>query len=346
MSKLFDKLIKNSTLDMVSGIQDSKIYNEKDMIKTNVPMINVALSGSVEGGLSPGVTVMAGESRMFKSGFSLFLAAAYLKKYPDSVMLFYDVEFGTPKSYFEGFDMPMDRIIHCPLLNIEQLKFDMSAQLDGIERGEKVIIVVDSIGNMASKKEAEDAVEGKGAQDMSRAKQLKAFFRIITPHLTIKDIPMIVVNHVYKEQNSMYPATVVSGGSGPFLAADNIWIITRRADKNTKTNKVEGYDFCINIEKSRYTKEKSKFYISITHKGGINRYSGLFDDAVEAKFIIQSGSWFSNVNSETGEVEGTKFYRKDIEDNSEYWEKMLQNKKFTNYIKEKYKLPTLNMSSD
>ncbi len=36
-----------------------------------------------------------------------------------------------------------------------------------------VIIVVDSVGNLASKKEVDDALEGKSVADMTRAKQMK-----------------------------------------------------------------------------------------------------------------------------------------------------------------------------
>ena len=55
------------------------------------------------------------------------------------------------------------------------------------------------MGNLASKKEVEDAEAGKSVADMSRAKAFKSLFRMVTPHLTLKDIPLIVVNHTYKE---------------------------------------------------------------------------------------------------------------------------------------------------
>ena len=47
---------------------------------TDVPMMNVALSGSIDGGLSPGVTILAGPSKHFKSSFSLKIASAYMQK--------------------------------------------------------------------------------------------------------------------------------------------------------------------------------------------------------------------------------------------------------------------------
>lgn len=132
------------------------------------------------------------------TGFTLLLMKAYMDKYPESVCLFYDSEFGTPQAYFDTFGIDTSRVIHTPLTDIEQLKFDVMTQLEGIKRGDRVFIALDSAGNIASKKEVEDAIAGKSVADMSRAKQLKSLFRMITPHLKIKQLPMVVVNHIYQ----------------------------------------------------------------------------------------------------------------------------------------------------
>ena len=71
-------------------------------------------------------------------------------------------------------------------LRAEELKFDIMQQISAIERGDKIIILIDSIGNLASKKEVEDALDAKSTVDMSRAKQLKSLFRMVTPHLMLK----------------------------------------------------------------------------------------------------------------------------------------------------------------
>jgi RecA/RadA recombinase len=208
---LLEKLKKNSTIKETEVLDNSKFFNKKDMIQTSVPMVNVALSGSLDGGLTPGLTVFAGPSKHFKTSFALLLAKAYQDKYDDAVILFYDSEFGSPQSYFESFGIDTNRVLHTPITDIEQLKFDVMAQMNNIERGDHVIVLVDSVGNLASKKEVEDALEGKSVADMTRAKQMKSLFRMITPHLTIKDIPMVVVNHTYKEIG-LFPKDIVSGG--------------------------------------------------------------------------------------------------------------------------------------
>ena len=87
---IMDKLKKNSKVKQTSILSESKFFNNKDMIPTDVPMIDVALSGDVDGGLSPGLTVLAGPSKHFKTSFALIMASAYLKKYPEAVLVFYD----------------------------------------------------------------------------------------------------------------------------------------------------------------------------------------------------------------------------------------------------------------
>jgi RecA/RadA recombinase len=208
---LMEKMKKGSTIKETSILSKSEFFTEKDMIQTDVPMINVALSGSLDGGITPGLTMFAGPSKHFKSAFALLMAAAYLKKYEDAIVLFYDSEFGTPQKYFETFGIDTDRVLHTPITDVEELKHDIMNQLQNISKGERVMIILDSIGNLASKKEIEDSIEGKSVADMTRAKQMKSLFRMVTPHLTIKDIPMIVVNHTYKEIG-MFPKDIVGGG--------------------------------------------------------------------------------------------------------------------------------------
>ena len=205
------KLQKQSKLKHTAILSESEFFGNKKQIVTDVPMLNVALSGSLTGGLSSGLTVLAGPSKHFKTSFALKIAAAYLKADPEAVMMFYDSEFGSPQSYFETFGIELDRVLHVPITNVEELKFDLISQLENIEAKEKVIIVIDSIGNLASKKEMEDTLNEKSVADMSRAKALKGLFRMATPYLTMKDIPMLAVNHTYKEIG-LFPKDIVGGG--------------------------------------------------------------------------------------------------------------------------------------
>ena len=336
MSALIDKLKKNSSIKDTSLLTDSKVYGKKDMVPTPVPMINVALSGRVDGGLTPGLTTIAGPSRHFKSAFALLMGAAYQKHHDDAVILFYDSEFGTPQNYFTSLGIDLDRVVHTPVTDIEQLKHDVMVQLQNIDRGDKIIIVIDSIGNLASKKEVDDAIDGKQVADMSRAKALKSLFRMITPHLTLKDIPMVVINHTYKEIG-MFPKDVVAGGTGNMYSSDNIWIVGRQQEKTG--TELTGYNFVINVEKSRYVKEKSKIPITVSFEGGIMKWSGLVDIAVDGNYIAKpSNGWYQKVDRESGELIGDKMRLSQIENSKEFWVEMLKQTDFAKYIEKKYSI--------
>jgi RecA/RadA recombinase len=332
---LMDKLKKNSKIEYTAVLEDSKFFGAKDMIPTSVPMINVALSGKLDGGLTPGLTVLAGPSKHFKTAFSLLMAKAYMDKYPDAVMLFYDSEFGTPQAYFDSFGIDTSRVLHTPITDVEQLKFDVVGQLNNLERGEKVIIVIDSVGNLASKKELEDALNEKSVADMSRAKALKGLFRMITPYLTMKDVPMVVVNHTYMEIG-MFPKAVVSGGTGIYYSADTIWILGRQQDKDG--TEIKGYHFIINVEKSRYVKEKSKIPVSVSFDGGIQKYSGLLDIALAGNFVVKpNNGWYQKVDRSTGELIGGKVREKDTL-NKEFWADILASAEFQKYIVDNFQI--------
>ena len=330
---LLDKLKKNSTIKDAAILSQSKFFAAKDMIQTSIPAMNVALSGDLEGGFTPGLTMWAGPSKHFKTAFSLLMAKAYLDKYENSVVLFYDSEFGTPQKYFTNFGIDVERVIHTPITDVEQLKFDVMQQLSNIERGERVMILVDSIGNLASKKEVEDALDQKSVADMSRAKQIKSLFRMVTPHLTLKDIPMVVVNHTYKEIG-MFPKDIVGGGTGSYYSADNIYILGRQQEKEGA--EIVGYNFIINVEKSRYVREKAKIPVTVRFDGGVSRFSGLLDMALESGHVTKPNvGWYAKVDIETGEVQDRKYRLKDT-DTADFWEPILNDETFKQWVRDNY----------
>ena len=326
---IMDKLKKNSKLSHTEVLSESKFFTEKDMVSTDVPMVNVALSGSIDGGLAPGLTVLAGPSKHFKTSFALLMAAAYMKKYPESVMLFYDSEFGSPQTYFKQFGVDTTRVLHTPITNVEELKFDLIGQLENLDREDKVIVVVDSIGNLASKKEMEDALSEKSVADMSRAKALKGLFRMTTPYLAMKNIPLLAVNHTYKEIG-LFPKDVVGGGTGIYYSADNIWIIGRQQDK--KGTEIKGYHFVINIEKSRYVKEKSKIPISVTWEGGVANYSGLLDVALAGGYVVKPSMGWYQRKDDDGKVREAETLKE------EFWQPLFSDTDFKEFIKKQYSI--------
>lgn len=332
-----EKMLKAGSVKHATVLSESPLFNVKDSIPTTIPIINIALSGRPDGGLTSGLTFLAGESKNFKSLLGLIMVNAYLKKYPEAVCLYYDTEFGTTPPYVAAVGIDTDRVLHIPIEHLEQLKFDISKRLDTIERGDKYIIFIDSIGNISSKKELEDALEGKSVADMTRAKVLKSLWRIVTPSLTTKDIPCVAINHTYKTME-MYAKDVMSGGTGGMYSANQVFIITKAQEK--EGTELMGYKFTINIEKSRFVREKSKFPFFVKFQGGIDKWSGLFELAVEGGFIDKvSAQKYAKIDPETGEVSTETYFRKELT-GPDFWVPILKSAEFKKFIEDKYAIGT------
>lgn len=332
---LIEKMLKSGTSKEAAVLSESNFFTDEELVPLSVPILNVAFSGRLEGGLIPGLTFFAGESKTFKTLLALYCMKSYLNQHPDSVALLYDSEFGITPEYLKSYDIDIERVIHIPITDVEELKFDIIKRLRDVDKGDKLFIMIDSIGNLASKKEVEDAENEKSVADMSRAKSMKSLWRIITPHLNMKKIPCVAINHIYYTME-MYSKAVVSGGSGGIYSADTIFIITKAQEKDE--HGVSGFRFCINIEKSRYVKEKRKLFFWVSFEKGIQKWSHMFDLATEAGLVQKSGGWYSLVDLETGEVNPNKVRRKDIENDDSFFEALVKNKKFSEFVEERYHL--------
>lgn len=315
---LLAKLKKNSTVDETAILAESKYVNEIDMIDTGVPVLNVVFSGRFDGGFSSGVTMLAGPSKNGKTLLGLLLGASYMRKYPDAVMLFYDSEFGSPTSYFKNMGIDPNRVLHCPITDVEQLKIDLSKQLDGIKRGDHVFIMVDSVGNLASRKEVTDALNEKSVGDMTRAKAVKSLFRIVTTPIKMRNIPLLIINHTYSSMD-LFPTEVIASGRGAQYAADTTIIMGRRQEK--KDGALQGYDFVMNVDKSRFVREKTKISLELNFDEGINKWSGLLDMAQAAKAVSGSAGWYQVINAD-GEISPEKVRASAMDES--FWNPMIQ----------------------
>lgn len=292
------------------------------------------MGGRINGGLLPGILQIAGPSKHFKTAFALLIITSFLEQYPEGIVLFYDSEFGTPQSYFQSFNIDPERVVHSPITNIEQLKFDIMAQLKELTPEDKVLMFTDSIGGLASLKEVQDAEDQKSVADMSRAKQLKSLFRMTGPLVVLKNIPWVIINHSYKEIG-LFPKDIVGGGTGSVYHSNDIWIIRRKQVKEGED--LAGYEFIIVIEKSRTVKEKSEIPITVTFDRGIQRWSGLLDLALEAGIIEKQGAKKS-IKYVLG---GVAYSKKDIEFNGDLWKGLLEDESpegLKQFIEKKYRL--------
>lgn len=146
---------------------------------------------------------------------------------------------------------------------------------------------------------------------------------------------MVAISHSYKEIG-MFPKDIISGGTSLYYSANDAWIISRSQEKDG--TELAGYTFTINIEKSRKVKEKSKIPLTVMFDGGITKWSGLLELALESGLVIKpSNGWYQKVDPETGELIEGKYRMKDT-DTEEFWEPLLKSPAFQQAIRKKYQL--------
>lgn len=336
---ILDRLLKSTAKGVRDAIlEESEFYTRgsETVVTTPIPTYNIALSGDIKGGLTPGITIFAGESGSGKTVLSWVAAKAFQTKFPDGVVLFYDSEGGTPPDYLRALGLDTARIIHIPIFNVEELKFDLVQRLEAIERSDRVFVLVDSLGLLASKKEVEDAVNEKSVADMSRAKAIRSMFRVILPHVTAKGVYTVFINHAYAEVGTMFPKQILGGGTAVKLVANTAIIFSKSQEKDGTD--LAGFNVHLNIFKSRYIKEKSRLSMLLRFDGGFDQFSGIIDLGVESGMIVvPSKGYYQIVDGDTGELieGGKKFRRKDIE-NPTYLVPIMRSEKFKRHIRDVY----------
>jgi hypothetical protein len=132
----------------------------------------------------------------------------------------------------------------------------------------------------------------------------------------------------------MFPKDIVGGGTGSYYSADNIYILGRQQEKDGQD--LIGYNFIINVEKSRYVREKARIPVTVRFDGGISKYSGLLDMALESGHVTKpSMGWYAKVDRSTGAIDGKKWRIADTEC-PEFWDSILADEAFKEWVRNTY----------
>jgi len=199
--------------------------------------------------------------------------------------IYYDTEGAVDPDSCLNFGIDLKNFRHEPVSEIEKLKTMYAIFIKNLTalkiKGQEIpkfILILDSIGMVASSKEIEDARTGNSAADMTRAKQIRSFFRIITSDLNSLGIPMIFTNHTMVNIGG-YGDPVVQGGGGGVVYSPSITLYLSKAklkdDKNDDKRQT-GVIVTAKTGKNRFAQPKTiKFPIFFDRP--FNRYMGVQD---------------------------------------------------------------------
>lgn len=331
MATLAERILKTArkTIPEAELLSKTDLLDKQVVANIGIPILNIAWSGRPDGGLIPGVKMVVGDSRTFKTFFCLLEVKAYLNKYDDAVCVFGDSEFGANQKYWDQAGIDMSRVIHVPLTNVEKMQISMMQILDETKRGEHVIFFIDSISQLPSSKELKDAIDGKDTTDMTRARALNSYWRTVMTQINLKNLIMVWINSYYDELGNQYAEKNIKGGKQGFLSSDAIWFITRSQEKIG--DQFAGWSFNINIMKSRFVKEKSKFSLVVLYDGGVDEFSGLLEIARALGYVdMVSNGWYQRT-TKGGFSPDEKKYQKSGMD-ADFWYPLLENPKFCDEV--------------
>jgi len=277
---IFDTLAKEAKNEYAKVVSEAS--DEQGYIGTGSYILNAMLSGSIYGGIPDNrVTAVAGEQATGKTFYAIAIAKNFLDSNPDGAVFYFDSEAAATADLFTNRGIDPERSWHFPVDTIEEFRTQIIRILDNLlkvkeEDRKPLLIVLDSMGMLASAKELTDALDDKQVRDMTKSQVLKSVFRIITSKLGKLKVPMIVTNHTYKTMNPYGESTDMGGGSGLKYAASTIIHLSKSKEKDGTD--VVGSIIKVKANKSRFTKENSQVATRLYYDArGLDQYYGLLE---------------------------------------------------------------------
>jgi len=318
-------LIASTENDMASIVEDGVFSGDiLNFIDTGSYVFNALLSGSIYGGIASNkITAFCGSPQTGKSFFVLGIVKNFLETNPNSVVIYFESEGALTKQIIVERGIDIKRMAIIPVDTVQNFRTQILKVLEKYEQQDKkdrqkLLICLDSLGQLASEKEVFDATSGRDITDMSRARIIKGLFRILTLKLAKVDVSLIITNHVYKEIGSMYPREIMSSGMGLAYAASTIVFLSRKKEKDGD-EVVGNIIHCKNF-KNRLARENKMVDVLLTYDKGLNRYYGLSDLAIAAGI-------FKKPTTRIELPDGTKVFEKALNNNPEkYYTEEILNK--------------------
>jgi len=291
-------------------IDKSTFSKIDEFIGTGNYLLNACLSGSLFGGIPNNRSVcFAGPSGTGKT----FLMLNVIKQAQQMgyQIIFYDSETAVDIDVINKFGIDPTKFRYEPCNTIQEFRTSITNLVNIINEQKrkgletpKVMVCLDSLGNLASQKEIDDAMSGSDKADMTRAKTIKSLFRILGTQLAESKIPFLFTNHTYSGQ-SFIPIVTAGGGTGPEYFASIILFLSKAQLK--EGSEKAGIVVTAKPNKNRFAKPMPIKFI-IHFDKGMNPYIGLENYISWENCGIQKGNIV-----QAKDLEKQKLSEKDLE---------------------------------
>lgn len=150
-------------------------------------------------------------------------------------IIYFDSEGSIDKEFVSRLGVDTSKVMLQPVNSIEQFNHIAAKLTQSFEEMEKngdelpkVLVVLDSLGNLSSEKEITDSKEGSDKRDMTKQQAIRKLFRVNGMQFAKYGIPFIINNHVYAAIASYVPQNVISGGGGVKYNASIIFELSKK----------------------------------------------------------------------------------------------------------------------
>lgn len=263
---LFDILKKVD--DNIEVLDTAVNSNIPDYISTGSYILNACISGDMFKGVPVGrITVFSGASGCGKTYLACSCCREAQKKGYEVIYL--DSENAMDRDFAIRLGCDPTKFYIKQVNTISETSnfiLNLCKALEESEEKRKIIMILDSLGNLTSNKEREDTLIGQNKVDFTKAKDVKALFRTCTIPIAKQKIAFICINHVYQNVGSFIGGTVQASGSGILYNASCIINMTAAKLEDKDNDRVAAKKIGNeNVKKNGVlvtaTPEKSRFSI-------------------------------------------------------------------------------------
>ena len=306
------QLIKESDNDMASVVSSGIVGDCSSYLSTGSYSLNALLSGSMYGGVpSNKISCFAGSEAVGKTFITLSIANNFLKEDKDNIVIYFESEGALTKEMIEERGLDTNRIGLFPVATVEEFRTQCVKIIENSKRNKgKLMIFLDSLGNLSTMKEMGDVASGSDKRDMTRAPMIRGTFRTLALMLAKHNIPLILTNHTYDSIGSMFPKKEISGGGGIKYAASTIVTLGKRKHKDGTD--VIGNIIKAKLVKGRMTKEESVIEMMLDYDKGLDKYYGLVP-------IAEKYGIFKKVSTRYETPAGKAFEKSIVNDPEKYF---------------------------
>lgn len=317
-----------------SFLSENSLSNVKEWIDTGSLALNAIISGSLFGGIPMGrLTGFIGPESCGKTLMANKIMANAQKK--GMHVAYFDTEGALDEDTAKRLGCDSAKIKHVPSELTENCRNQIVKFLDTVVEKKlqgKVLVVIDSLGNLITAQEKRKIEEGSDTPDMgNRAKALKSMMRAVTHAAAKANCPVIFTNHVYEDPSQMHPSAIKkqAGGSGPLYMASVIIQMAKKTEKagdnkNKDANDtiapmakdINGLTLRAFTTKNRFVPPFLEIEMYLNFRTGLNKYSGLLEMAEGYNIIQKNGHRYVLGNENLG------FY-KEWKDDETAWGRIL-----------------------